>query len=286
MRMVRLCLKLFVRRNEDEDEDWAASSVVLYYDAATLQELCEQIRDALFQQQDGCIAHNYGVKVDSFFGLGRWHTVSRFEDIPPDAMLRIVLRDGAAEPTGSGQKRNFDAVAGGAEETGPKPKIASAKFAQDDGAAEPTGKRLKCEHGRQWHKCKDCGGTSICTHGRERSACRDCRESAVCPHGRRKYDCRDCGGGSVCPHGRRKYDCRDCGGGSVCPHGRQRSKCKDCGGGSICTHGKRRTRCKECGGGSVCEHGRRKDGCSECEAAKRDRISKQNKKQKASQGRA
>ena len=135
--MVRLCLKLFVRRKEDED--WAAvescrvldrvhdilqthmhmrnvdASVVLYYDAATLQELCEQIRDALFQ--GGCIAHNDGVKVDSFFGFvsDRWHKVSRFEDIQPDAMLRIVLRDGAAEPTGSGQKRGIDAVDGGAE---------------------------------------------------------------------------------------------------------------------------------------------------------------------------
>ena len=213
--MVRLGLKLFVRRNEEED--WAAASVALYYDAATLQELCEQIRDALFQ--GGCIALNDGVKVDSFFGFvsERWHKVSRFEDIQPEAMLRIVLRDGAAGPTGSGQKRGFDAVDGGAEETGLEPK--RAKFAQDDGAAEPTGSGQKrgfdaVDGGAEIVPADD--GTAKPTGKKLKTGesnnlkfnisfiCIPTQKPPLkCVHGRQRNLCKDCGGASVCSHGRR-----------------------------------------------------------------------------------
>jgi hypothetical protein len=100
--------------------------------------------------QDGCITHNDGVKVDSFFGFvtERWHPALSVADIPtPQGRLRIVLRDGAAGPTGSDKKRGMETV---------------------DGAAGPTdAKRPKCTHGRLRNLCKDCGGGSICTHGLE-----------------------------------------------------------------------------------------------------------------------
>ena len=32
----------------------------------------------------------------------------------------------------------------------------------------------KCEHGRQQHQCKECGGSQICEHQRIRNTCKDC----------------------------------------------------------------------------------------------------------------
>ena len=35
--------------------------------------------------------------------------------------------------------------------------------------------RMKCEHGREKSKCKDCGGSSICKHEKIRSRCKECK---------------------------------------------------------------------------------------------------------------
>jgi hypothetical protein len=42
----------------------------------------------------------------------------------------------------------------------------------------------KCQHGRQKHKCKDCG-TGYCQHGRRKDMSKDCG-TGYCQHGRRK----------------------------------------------------------------------------------------------------
>ena len=47
------------------------------------------------------------------------------------------------------------------------------------------GKELKCEHGRQRSRSKECGGSSICEHGRRRSACKECGGASICEHGGR-----------------------------------------------------------------------------------------------------
>ena len=103
-----------------------------------------------------------------------------------------------------------------------------------------------CEHGRERHRCKECGGKGICEHGHRRNTC------------------KECGGKGICEHGRHRYFCKECGGKGICEHGRQRSRCKECGGKGICEHGHRRSRCKECGGKGLCEHGRKRNVCKEC----------------------
>jgi hypothetical protein len=137
--MVELCLKLYVLCNGE----WVDSSAVLQYDAATLDALCLQIGETLFRR--GWITQIDGVKVDSYFGVvtNDWRRVLTFADIPtPQAKLRIVQENlHAAGPTGSGQKRGIDAVAGGAEETKSEHKL--AKCVHDDGAAGPTGSGQK-----------------------------------------------------------------------------------------------------------------------------------------------
>jgi hypothetical protein len=45
-------------------------------------------------------------------------------------------------------------------------------------------KRVKCEHGQQRSRCKECGGNGICEHGRRRSDCKGCGGSGICQHGR------------------------------------------------------------------------------------------------------
>ena len=45
-------------------------------------------------------------------------------------------------------------------------------------------KRAKCEHGREKHRCKDCGGSGICPHGREKRRCKECGGSAICRRAR------------------------------------------------------------------------------------------------------
>ena len=77
-----------------------------------------------------------------------------------------------------------------------------------------------CEHGVKWRsKCKVCGAcphgcphgrqsaqssvqgvrwVSICEHGRQRHLCKECGGSQIC-------DCKECGGGaSICEHGRHR----------------------------------------------------------------------------------
>jgi hypothetical protein len=72
-----------------------------------------------------------------------------------------------------------------------------------------------CQHGRQKHRCKDCG-TGHCQHGREKNRCKDCG-TGLCQHGRPKNRCKDCGTG-YCQHGKLKrplgnqYRCKECGG--------------------------------------------------------------------------
>ena len=122
----------------------------------------------------------------------------------------------------------------------------------------------KCPHGRQRHRCRECGGSSFCEHGRQRRQCRDCGGSSICQHGRRRAECRDCGGSSVCEHGRQRAQCRECGGSSFCEHGRQRRQCCDCGGSSFCEHRRMRHRCRDCGGASFCGHGRLRQQCRDC----------------------
>ena len=50
----------------------------------------------------------------------------------------------------------------------------------------------KCQHNRERHKCKDCGGASICEHNKVRSKCKDCGGSQICEHNRVRSKCKDC----------------------------------------------------------------------------------------------
>ena len=122
-----------------------------------------------------------------------------------------------------------------------------------------------CEHGRERHRCKECGGGGICEHGRQRSQCKECggvsnlraRSSApqvqgvrwvrqICEHGRERSLCKECGGSGICKHGRhrqsvqgvrwvwnlRARSCsaiavRSAAGPQICEHGRERHRCKD-----------------------------------------------------------
>ncbi len=122
----------------------------------------------------------------------------------------------------------------------------------------------RCQHDRQRHQCKKCGGSSICLHNRVKSHCKECGGSQICEHDRQRSRCKECGGSSICQHGRIKYECKPCGGSGICEHGRQRCRCKECGGSSFCFHNRRKSNCKECGGGSICEHSRSRSQCKEC----------------------
>ena len=44
------------------------------------------------------------------------------------------------------------------------------------------GKILRCEHGRERSKCKECGGSQICEHGRRRSTCMSCNPNSAIAH--------------------------------------------------------------------------------------------------------
>jgi len=143
----------------------------------------------------------------------------------------------------------------------------------------------KCDHGRQKHQCRDCGGSNFCSHGRIKYTCRDCGNRTNCSHGKIKNNCIDCRGNNICCHGKqksncvqcegsnicchkkRKDKCVECGGSSICSHGRIRQQCRDCGGGSICSHGKQKHQCIECGGSSICSHGKHKYTCHECKGS-------------------
>jgi len=75
---------------------------------------------------------------------------------------------------------------------------------------------------------------------------RDKSGNIRCPHGIQRNRCKECGGNGVCKHNRRRGHCKDCGGGSICCHNRIRSVCKECGGGSICEHSSVRSHCVKC----------------------------------------
>ena len=49
-----------------------------------------------------------------------------------------------------------------------------------------------CEHRRQRHTCKECGGTSVCGHGKLRHRCKECGGASVCAHDRLRYRCKEC----------------------------------------------------------------------------------------------
>ena len=90
------------------------------------------------------------------------------------------------------------------------------------------GKILKCEHGRQELRCRDCGGSSFCQHDIMKSHCKDCGGSALCTHGLQKAQCKPCGGSAFCTHEIRKATCKDCGGSAFCKHEIQKTTCKEC----------------------------------------------------------
>ena len=124
---------------------------------------------------------------------------------------------------------------------------------------------IKCEHGKQKHRCKDCGGSGICEHGKEKYLCKDCNGSGVCEHGKEKRRCKECDGSGFCEHGKLNHLCINCGGGKAfCEHGKQKYICKECDGKAYCEHGKRKDRCVKCGGSGICEHGKRRNYCKEC----------------------
>ena len=66
---------------------------------------------------------------------------------------------------------------------------------------------LRCEHGREKFRCKECGGSAICEHGRQKRSCKECGGSGICEHGRRKSQCKECGGSGICEYGRNKRHC-------------------------------------------------------------------------------
>ena len=70
---------------------------------------------------------------------------------------------------------------------------------------------LKCPHGRQRYRCKECGGSGICEHGRRRSQCRECKGSGICGHGYYRSKCKECKGVSICEHERQRFQCKECG---------------------------------------------------------------------------
>ena len=124
--------------------------------------------------------------------------------------------------------------------------------------------KIKCIHGRQKSRCRDCGGSEICIHDKFKSTCRECGGGSICIHDKFKSQCRECGGSSICIHNKFKSTCRECGGGSICIHNKRKSQCRDCGGSSICIHNKRKSQCRDCGGSEICIHDKFKSGCREC----------------------
>ena len=104
----------------------------------------------------------------------------------------------------------------------------------------------KCTHGRQKHRCIECGGASICEHHRIKSTCKECGGRSICDHNRQKSQCKEYGGASICDHNRIKSTCKECGGASICDHNRIKSTCKECGGSSICPHDRRKSLCIDC----------------------------------------
>ena len=107
--------------------------------------------------------------------------------------------------------------------------------------------RVKCIHGKQPSKCRECGRLHFCVHDKYKSNCRECGTN-FCEHGKQKSRCRTCGGSAFCVHEKNKSECRLCGGSSFCTHGKIKSNCRVCGASGFCAHGKRKSQCRECGG--------------------------------------
>jgi hypothetical protein len=92
------------------------------------------------------------------------------------------------------------------------------------------------------------GGAASLKRGAPATSDMSGRKRRNCVHGREKHRCKECGGSGICPHARQKRHCKECGGSGICPHGRQKRRCKECGGSAICAHGKNKSQCKKCGG--------------------------------------
>lgn len=123
----------------------------------------------------------------------------------------------------------------------------------------------KCEHGKQKHRCRDCGGSSFCEHNKRKTYCETCGGSELCIHKKRKARCRECNGTEFCIHKKSKYICRECSDGSAyCEHKKIKRLCKECGGNAYCEHKKRKYLCLECDGTAYCEHKKIKLRCIEC----------------------
>lgn len=124
-----------------------------------------------------------------------------------------------------------------------------------------------CCHGKQKHRCKLCGGSSICQHERVKYSCKLCRGSGICQHNKRRQICKLCAGISLCAHDRQKHKCIQCKGSAICVHGRVKYKCKPCGGTGLCQHKREKAFCRLCGGKAVCEHGKVRKICRLCEGS-------------------
>ena len=89
----------------------------------------------------------------------------------------------------------------------------SARGDTADAAVAPSSKRRRptfgpCEHGvKPRSRCVKCVG---CEHGRQRHTCKECGGTSVCGHGKLRHRCKECGGASVCAHGRLRYRCKEC----------------------------------------------------------------------------
>ena len=72
---------------------------------------------------------------------------------------------------------------------------------------DPNSKKRKCPHGREPHRCYECGGAGACIHNTQHDMCSICNR---CIHNVHKYRCVHCDGRHVCKHNRNKYNCKEC----------------------------------------------------------------------------
>jgi hypothetical protein len=120
-------------------------------------------------------------------------------------------------------------------------------------SSDKKGKNRMCDHGKQKHICKLCGGKNICMHKVQMNQCRLCGGKGICEHGKVRWQCAQCGGASMCQHGKRKVRCIDCGGSAICIHKKVKYRCKECGGSEFCNHNLVKYRCKICKATSASE---------------------------------
>ena len=172
-------------------------------------------------------------------------TVTRAMGDQPENEASTLTLPGPPQHTNVASRDLEEKVTTAAEDA-VEPEVASRKRGAPSTSDGSGRKQAKCEHGRQKHQCKDCGGSSICEHGRQKHQCKECGGSGICTHGRQRHQCKECRGWGICTHGRQKHQCKECGGSGICPHGRQKSTCKECGGSRICPHGREKRTCKDC----------------------------------------